>query len=132
MSDTRKLTQDELLAEARERFGDSPLDWEFRCPACGDVANGHDFRKALAENPRKNRDGSPTTTSDIVGQECIGRTLGALKGPAGTDGGRGEAPRGCDWCAYGFIPAPWEIVLPDGRSMHAFPLAAAPGGEASC
>jgi hypothetical protein len=132
MSEARKLTQEELLTEARARFGDNPLDWAFRCPHCGDVATGNDFSEALAKHPRKNRDGSATMTSDIIGQECIGRTLGALKGPAGTSGGRGEAPRGCDWCAYGLFPGPWEIVLPGGRSMHAFPLADAAarrGGE---
>lgn len=126
MAEIRNLTQAELVAEARKRFGDNPLDWAFKCPNCGDVATGHDFNKALAENPRKNRDDQPVMTSDVLGQECIGRTLGALKGPAGTDGGRGEAGRGCDWAAYGLFRGPWEIVLPDGRSMWGFPLA---GGE---
>ncbi|NEA22643.1 VVA0879 family protein [Actinomadura bangladeshensis] len=122
MADHRKLTQAELVAEARARFGDDPLDWAFECPSCGDVATGRDFREALAEHPRKNRDGSDTIASDVLGQECIGRTVGALKGPA-NDTGKGQAKRGCDWCAYGFFPGPWEIILPDGRTMNGFPLA---------
>lgn len=122
-TDHRKLTQEQLRAEARARFGDNPLDWAFRCPHCGDVATGNDFSKALTENPRTHRDGSKVSVSDIIGQECIGRLLGALNGPAGTDGGRGEASRGCDWVAYGLLCGPWEVVLADGRSMWAFPLA---------
>ena len=115
----RKLTQAELIAEATQRFGNDPLKWAFVCPSCGDVANGQDFKKALAERPRTHhRRNEPVIASDIVGQECIGRTLGAL------DRGRGKyAGRGCDWVAYGLFAGPWEIALPNGRTMHAFPLA---------
>lgn len=127
-SDTgpRKLTQAELVAEATERFGADPLKWAFRCPSCGDVANGQDFREALAENPRKHRSGEAFIASDVVGQECIGRTLGALKKGNGKYGGRG-----CDWTAYGLFSGPWEIALPSGLSMHAFPLATVEGGAES-
>ncbi|MBP5883147.1 VVA0879 family protein [Streptomyces scabiei] len=116
----RKLTQAELVAEARERFGTDPLLWAFRCPSCGDVANGQDFSNALAESPRKNRFGEDVIASDIVGQECIGRTLGALKKGHGKYTGRG-----CDWAAYGLFAGPWEITLPNGRTAHSFPLAPA-------
>ncbi|MFC9681323.1 VVA0879 family protein [Streptomyces sp. NPDC056948] len=119
-TDHRKLTQAELVAEATERFGDDPLKWAFRCPSCGDVANGEDFREALAANPRKHRTGADVIASDVVGQECIGRTLGALEKGHGKYTGRG-----CDWAAYGLFGGPWTIALPDGRSMHAFPLASA-------
>ncbi len=120
--DHRKLTQDELLAEARARFGDDPMQWAFQCPHCKDIATGQDFRDALKEHPRTHsRSGEAVIASDVIGQECIGRTLGALKkdGPTG---------RGCDWAAYGLFPGPWEIVLPDGRSMYGFPLAPATVG----
>jgi hypothetical protein len=128
MTDNHKLTQAELVAEARQRFGDNPLDWAFRCPTCSDVATGNDFSKALAEHPRTHRDGSPVGASDILGQECIGRTLGALEG----EGSRGKASRGCDWSAFGLFRGPWEIVMPDGRSAYGFALADAPGGEGQC
>lgn len=116
----RKLTQAELVAEATERFGADPLKWAFLCPSCGDVANGEDFREALTVNPRKHRSGEDVSASDVVGQECIGRTLGALKKGSGKYTGRG-----CDWAAYGLFGGPWTIALPNGRSMHAFPLAPA-------
>ncbi|MGC9540212.1 VVA0879 family protein [Streptomyces sp. UG1] len=114
--DHRKLTQAELVDEAIERFGDDPLKWAFQCPSCGDIATGQDFRDALKEHPRTNRNGE-VIASDVLGQECIGRTLGALEG---------RKTRGCNWAAYGLIRGPWEIALPDGRSVYGFPLAPAP------
>jgi len=120
-TDHRTLTQAELIAEATERFGSDPLKWAFTCPACGDTANGNDFRAALAEHPRTNlRTKEPVIASDIVGQECIGRTLGAL------NKGRGKYKgRGCNWAAYGLFAGPWKITLPNGRATHSFPLAPA-------
>lgn len=119
-TDTRQLTQAELIAEATDRFGADPIKWAFRCPSCDDTANGEDFRQALADNPRKHRSGADLIASDVVGQECIGRTLGALAKGNGKYTGRG-----CNWAAYGLFGGPWTIALPDGRSMHAFPLATA-------
>lgn len=116
----RKLTQAELVAEARERFGDDPMKWAFQCPSCKDIATGLDFRDALAEHPRRHmRSGEDVIASDLLGRECVGRTLGAL-----TDGYTG---RGCNWAAYGLFPGPWTIEMPDGRSVHGFPLAPAGG-----
>ena len=116
---TRHLTPAELLAEARERFGDSPDAWAFQCPNCGDVATGLDFRNALAANPRKNASGTLVYASSLLGQECIGRVLGALKVRRASD----WKGRGCDWVAYGLISGPWTIEMPWGRKMSAFPLA---------
>jgi hypothetical protein len=109
-SKVRKLTQAELAAEAQERFGDDPIAWAFECPSCGDVATLKDFR-----------DAGPGAS--LVGQECIGRHLGALKKP--------YSGRGCDWAAYGLFRGPWEVVLPaEGdkpeHSVWSFPLAPAP------
>jgi hypothetical protein len=119
-TDYRKLTQAELLAEARTRFGDDPLKWAFICPSCGDIANGTDFSQALAERPRTNRAGETVIASDVVGQECIGRTLGALEKSDDEYTGRG-----CTWTAYGLFSGPWDIALPNGRVAHGFALAPA-------
>ncbi|MEU8968099.1 VVA0879 family protein [Streptomyces monashensis] len=120
ITEHRKLTQAQLDTEAKARFGDDPLKWAFVCPSCGDIANGQDFTEALAEPPRTNlRTNEPVIASDIVGQECIGRALGALDR-------KPYKGRGCDWAAYGLFCGPWEIELPNGRTMHAFPLAPAP------
>ncbi len=116
MSTHRKLTSEELVAELRERFGDNYLDWAFRCPRCGDVATGGDFSDALADHPRTGSDGECYLPSQLLGQECIGRTLGT--------------ERGCDWAAYGLFRGPWEIVLSDGTSVWGFPIADARPAEA--
>ncbi|WP_326646091.1 hypothetical protein OG884_15680 [Streptosporangium sp. NBC_01755] len=114
MTDHRKLTQAELLAELRERFGDDWTSWAFQCPHCSDIATGLDFSVALNNYPRKGHDGQEVTASAVLGQECIGRTLS-----------KGEE-RGCDWAAYGLFRGPWELTLPDGQSMWCFPIAPAP------
>lgn len=100
----RKLTRDELIAEAKAAFGDDREKWAFCCPHCGDVAVAQDFRDADAD-------------PNSLGQECIGRHLGALAGPPTTDAGRSIAKRGCDWAAYGFLGGPWTVTLPDGNHM---------------
>ncbi len=110
----RKLTQAELVTEAQQRFGDNPLDWAFTCPSCGITSNGHDFGKALKEHPRKTRKGVDVIVSDLIGQECIGRT---------------DPDKGCNWAAYGLFRGPWEIVMPDGHSVWGFPLAEVGEGQ---
>lgn len=118
----RTLTRAALVAEARRRFGDDPLTWAFVCPHCGDIANAADFTAAGADPNR-------------VGQECVGRHLGALdKAATGTDG-RKHASRGCDWVAYGLFRGPWFIQIPDDkggmREAPSFPLAPAPAPPGS-
>jgi hypothetical protein len=114
MTEYRKLTQAELLAEATKRFGPDPMDIAFRCPNCGDVATVREW-DALGE-------------AYAAGQACIGRATGALKKP------KPRNERGCDWSAGGLIRGPWEIVIPSSpglpeRSVWGFPLADAPVPE---
>lgn len=106
----RTLTQADLVAEAVAAFGDDPEKWAFRCPNCADVAVAQDFRDAGAH-------------PNGLGQECIGRHLGALSGPPTTDAGKSIAKRGCDWAAYGLFAGPWFVVMPDGKTVPGFPLA---------
>jgi hypothetical protein len=112
MTAYRKLTQEQLLTEAAERFGPDAKGWKFRCPQCGDEATPQDFIDAGADPGR-------------CGQDCIGRVTGALVKAGASN------KRGCDWAAYGLLRGPWEIVLPvEGdkpeRFMWAFALA---GGD---
>jgi hypothetical protein len=113
-----RMTQAEFLEALTNEFGQNPADWAFRCPACGDVATGRDFKAALEENPRT-KNGEPVLANEIMGQECIGRTLGALEASASAYTGK----RGCDWTAYGLLPGPLEIELADGQIIHSFPIA---------
>jgi hypothetical protein len=120
VTESRVLTQEELWAEAKERFGESPLDWAFQCTGCKDIATGLEFRDALAEHPRKHRELDRNVLfTDVFGQECIGRILG--KG----------ADRGCMYAAYGLIHGPWQVAV-QGRTkpMYCFALAPAPAPAA--
>lgn len=115
-SRTRTLTHDTFLAELRKHFGPDTMQWAFQCPNCRDTATGAEFRDALAAHPRTDPHTHTAVTARIIlGQECIGRTLGALT-PEGTD-------RGCNWAAYGMIPGPWTVVRTDGSSSYTFPIA---------
>jgi hypothetical protein len=106
----------------RDRFGPDPRDWAFVCPGCGDVATGKDLEEALARNPRQHseRGGGerPVTFGDLLGQECIGRTLGALDGTNDPYEGRG-----CTWAAYGLIPGPIGVHMPNGAEIRVFKAA---------
>lgn len=115
----RKLTQEELLSEAIERFGKDPMGFKFQCPQCGDIASIAEFQAA-------------TGTTGLAGQDCIGRHLGALDRAkhASVEAYRKAGGRGCDWAAYGLFRGPWEIVIPaEGdrpeKSIWGFPLAPA-------
>lgn len=122
------ITHEQFISTLTERFGDSPADWAFVCPSCGDVATGNDFKTALAEHPRAARDGEPFTADRLMGQECIGRTLGALTIAREVWDARRAAGevRGCDWVAFGFIPGPLQVELPDHRVVRSFEIAPAP------
>lgn len=108
------VTLEELRAEAKRRFGDDPMNWAFVCPRCGDVATGADFREALAAA------GSTRPASAALGQECIGRTIGALSRDRGGEKYEG---RGCDWAAYGLVRGPVIVTLDNRKTMGAFDFA---------
>lgn len=125
------ITQDELLAELRHRFGDDPMDWAFVCPSCKDVATGSDFKQALADHPRTHKDGSKVMASDVLGQECIGRTLGVLDRPKTKEmeDSRNWGGRGCNWVAYGLFRGPVIVTTADGKEFGAFEMAPAKAEE---
>lgn len=113
----RQLTQEALLAELRAAYGDDPMNWAFTCPSCNTITTGAQLSAALKTHPRTdNRTGDRVITSDILGQECIGRT---------------DPEQGCDWAAYGLFRGPWEIALPNGNTLWGFPIAATENGSTS-
>jgi hypothetical protein len=123
-----KMTQDELVAELTRRFGPDPLKWAFICPVCEDVATGADWKAALVERGYLDKSGKPADAADYMGQECIGRVMGALTGTVAD--GQAYTGRGCDWCAYGLFRGPWFVTLANGREIGSFPIAPAPEPEA--
>jgi hypothetical protein len=107
----RKLTQDELVAQLRARYGDDPMQWAFICPTCKTVTTGQMMSDALKAYPSHRRTGEKIITSDVLGRECIGRT---------------DPDQGCDWAAYGLFKGPWEVEIEKDKTMYCFPIAPAP------
>lgn len=68
-------TGEEWREEGQRLFGKDILTWRFKCPRCGTIATGQDFKDAGA-NP-----------NDMY-EHCIGRF---------------DPNRGCDWAAYGLF-----------------------------
>lgn len=71
----KEYTLSAWLEEAEKRFGKKIEDWRFKCPRCGNVAAGAEFKKAGAE-------------PNSIYCECIGRYV---------------KDKGCDWAAYGLF-----------------------------
>ena len=68
-------TAAEWRAEGERRFGPHPEDWKFKCPRCGRINTGQEFKDAGAK-------------PDSMYCECIGRH---------------DKTKGCDWAAYGLF-----------------------------
>lgn len=104
------FTHAEWVAAMKARFGESPARWAFICPACGDVADGIDWK-----------DADPDHYADRLGRECIGRQLGALsKQWPSAAAYRKDGGRGCDWAAFGLFRGPLVITMPTGGEVAAF------------
>lgn len=108
----RHLTQDELLAELVEKFGENPLDWAFTCPACDDTVTGREYRDVL-QSAHPDEYGRTVFASNHLGVECVGRHT---------------TSRGCDWAAYGLFRGPWFVTVTDtnehrGETFPRFPIA---------
>lgn len=71
----KDYTREEWIAEGERLFGEDLENWKFRCPRCGNIASGQDFKDAGADLYN-------------VNSECIGRYV---KG------------KGCDWASNGLI-----------------------------
>lgn len=78
-----KYTHDEWLAELKRRFGDDPMKWAFKCPACGKVSTIQEFKDAGAE------------LNDAY-QTCVGRYTGKGSPTKNSKGG-------CNWAAFGLL-----------------------------
>ena len=71
----KKYNVEEWRTEGERLFGRFIEDWKFKCPRCGNIASGQEFKDAGAD-------------TNSIYCECIGRYV---KG------------KGCDWAAYGLF-----------------------------
>lgn len=116
-----RRTQQEFREELVQRFGTDWRDWAFVCPHCGDVATGGDFDRELRVAGLA-VDGERSGAERYLGQQCIGRVMGALSMSA-EHWDKTAGKRGCDWCAFGLFRGPDVVVLPDGTEIYSFKMA---------
>ena len=106
----KEYTHQQWLDEIKSRFGENIMDWAFKCPACGKVSTGKEFKDAGA-------------APDDMYQTCIGRFNG--KGRSYLDG-KGPYKDGCDWAAYGFFGTMNKgciVIAENGNRIEVFPMA---------
>lgn len=100
-----KQTLKEWLNEGKERFGEDFAKWRFKCPACGHVNTGKEFKDLGID-------------LNSMYNECVGRHTG--KGSP-----RKDDSSGCDWAAYGLFGTlgKGRIVLNEGKESEVFDFA---------
>ena len=77
-------------------YGKNLKDWKFKCPACGKISSGREF-KATGLSP------------DSMHSNCIGRY--------------NNRATGCDWAAYGLFGTLGKgaiVVKDDGEEVEVF------------
>lgn len=102
---------DEWMSEGKAKFGEDFANWKFKCPACGHVASGQNF---------KDLHGEP---NDMY-QVCIGRING--KGMRGFDSKKMTNENGCDWAAFGLLGTLGKgriVVTKEGKKVEVFDFA---------
>lgn len=100
-----KQTLKEWLDEGKERFGDDFTQWKFKCPACGHVNTGKEFKDLGID-------------LNNMYNECIGRHTGKGSPKKGDSSG-------CNWAAYGLFGTlgKGRIVLNEGKESEVFDFA---------
>ena len=89
----RHYTHEEWHEEARRRFGESSGDWQFLCPACGNVQTPRDF-EAVSEHRGQAADRAPQyCIGNFTDHDCDWKSFGLFRGPVYVDmGGGHETP----------------------------------------
>lgn len=96
----KQMTVGEWTARAVELFGEDPLKWRFRCPACGNIQAVEDFQRF------KDQGATPNTAY----QQCIGRFDGHMD----VDMGAGQP---CNYHGLGLFHLQKTEVLYNGGKV---------------
>lgn len=105
------MTEAEWLAKGTALFGEDKLTWKFKCPSCGYVVCGNDY-KALKEQG---------ATGAHVGFSCIGRFM-----PNSSDflHRKPEDPGPCNYAGGGlFTINPIVVTYGEGKHVEMFEFA---------
>ena len=114
MQSTRTITHAEWVAEAKAKYGNNMLDWVFKCPSCGHITKGQDWRDLNAD--------------EDYATSCIGRSTTP---PSKNHIGSKVGP--CNYAGYGLFqlnpvtitncPATDKEKYPDGVTIKSFEFA---------
>jgi hypothetical protein len=99
-----EYTEKEWKKILTERFGENILDWKFKCPACGKITSGAEFKEVGAK------------PNDIF-QKCIGNFKGQGKPDPENNQER------CNWKAYGLFKLGDVVIADEGNEIDVFPIA---------
>lgn len=126
MSRLRIIPVAEFVAEAKKRFGEDAVKWQFVCPMCDTAQSAEDF---YATGKFQRGTGE---LNKFLGFSCIGRFTGqGDEGIAAKNRGQ-KWDKGCNWTLGGLFQCHHiEIVGDDGKNHPHFDLAPAPGGAAA-
>lgn len=102
----KKYTLKEWREKGTELFGTDITKWQFKCPACGNIASVQDFI---------NLGQSDVDACNHSYNECIGRYTGA--------GYPKDGSTPCNWAAYGLLGTMGKgitITLEDDKNIEVF------------
>jgi len=100
-----KIKHADWIAKGKKLFGKNFDKWKFKCPSCGYIATGREYRDA----------GAPATA---MGFSCVGRWTGSKKQIGTKTGGP------CNYAGGGLFKLnPVEVELEDGTTTGAFEFA---------
>ena len=103
------MTEDEWRARGLQLFGADPEKWGFKCPCCGHVATGEEYR-ALGDK------------GGMIGFSCIGRLMPKCR-EAFVKGGKGP----CNYAGGGLFQLnPVHVTCRDGAVIQMFEFATPP------
>ena len=100
-----QIKHSDWIKQGEDLFGKDFVNWKFKCPSCGYVASGQEYKDA----------GAPATA---VGFSCVGRWGGSKKEMFDKTGGP------CNYAGGGLFGLnPVDIEFEDGEIGQAFEFA---------
>lgn len=100
------MTKEDWVALGTELFGPDMLNWEFVCPACGNVAKVEDYRQYKDHG----------ATPDTATCNCIGRYDGHMNVDMGTG-------KPCNYTGYGLFDLCPVRVMDGEHEIRCFAFA---------
>jgi hypothetical protein len=107
------MTYAEWQAEGVRRFGEDPMEWQFVCPVCKNVAKMGDFEQYADQG----------ATPNSATCQCIGRYQKESR-DAFNEQKKSAPKQPCNYAGYGlFALSPLRVTTEEGKEVHCFAFA---------